>query len=196
MTAQPLSDGAGWHRPPPGGYTADDLDRIPDLPPHTELIDGSLVLVSPQRLFHMKALRLLENVLARLAPWESYRVRREMSVLLGPRQRPEPDVLLVHAEADIGFDGTCYPAEAVVLAVEVVAPDSEERDRVRKPLLYAQAGITYFWRVEEISGKITLYAYELDPVNRQYAPVGIFHDRVKLSLPFEIDIDLTEIDRM
>src|SRR5690349_13009454 len=117
----------------PGGYAADDLDRIPDLPPHTELIDGSLVLVSPQRLVHLKALRLLENALARLAAWESYRVRREMSVLIGPRQRPEPDLLLVHAEAEIGFDGTCYPAEAVVLAVEVVSPDSEVRDRERLP---------------------------------------------------------------
>jgi Uma2 family endonuclease len=119
-----------------------------------------------------------------------------MSVLLAPRQRPEPDILVVHADADIGFDGTCYPAEAVLLAVEVVSPDSEERDRVRKPQLYAQAGIKHFWRVEEVSGKATLDAYELDPVTRQYAPVGIFHDRVKLSLPFEIDIDLAELDRM
>ncbi|MFI9415012.1 hypothetical protein [Nocardia gamkensis] len=32
-----------WLRPPPGGFVAEDLDRLPDLPPHTELIDGSLV---------------------------------------------------------------------------------------------------------------------------------------------------------
>lgn len=31
-----------WPVPPEGGWTADDLDRIPGLPPHTELIDGSL----------------------------------------------------------------------------------------------------------------------------------------------------------
>lgn len=49
MTAEPIPD---WLRPPPGGFTADDLDRLPDLPPHTELIDASLVLVSPQSRFH------------------------------------------------------------------------------------------------------------------------------------------------
>ncbi|MDQ0763417.1 hypothetical protein QFZ32_003538 [Streptomyces canus] len=37
-----------WPIPPPEGWTADDLDRIPGLPPHTELIDGSLVFMSPQ----------------------------------------------------------------------------------------------------------------------------------------------------
>jgi Uma2 family endonuclease len=196
MTAMPLPDEDRWHRPPAEGYFADDLDRIPGLPPHTELIDGTLVTVSPQKLFHMKALRLFENALARLAPWELFRVRREMSVVLGPRQRPEPDVMVVRAEAEVGSAATWYPADAVVLAVEVVSPDSEERDRRRKPQLYAEAGIPYFWRVEDVAGKIVLYAYELDPATRQFVPVGIFHDRVKLGVPFEIDIDLTEIERM
>lgn len=34
------------------------------------------------------------------------------------------------------------------------------------------------------------------PATRQYALNGIFHERVSLTLPFEIDIDLTEIDRI
>ena len=193
MSAEPLAE---WQRPPAEGYFADDLDRLPGLPPHTELIDGAIVTMSPQKLFHMKALRLLENALARLAPWDHYRARREMSVVLGPRQRLEPDVMLVHADAEIDSAATWYPADAVALVVEVVSPDSEERDRKRKPQLYAEAGIEYFWRVEDGAGKVILYAYELDPATRQYAPLGIFHDRVTLTVPFPIDIDLTEIDRI
>lgn len=50
-----------WLRPPPGGFTADDLDRLRDLPPHTELIDGSLVFASRQTRFHLLAMRILEN---------------------------------------------------------------------------------------------------------------------------------------
>lgn len=47
-----MSDGPGvtkpnWPTPPTGGWTADDLDRIPNLPPHTELIDASLVFAAP-----------------------------------------------------------------------------------------------------------------------------------------------------
>ena len=43
----------------------DDLFTLPDLPPHTELIDGSLVFVSPQRIFHTFAIDLLVNGLRR-----------------------------------------------------------------------------------------------------------------------------------
>jgi hypothetical protein len=57
MTAEPLTEpnvapGRRWPVPPRDGYTVDDLFTLPDLPPHTELIDGSLVFVSPQRDFH------------------------------------------------------------------------------------------------------------------------------------------------
>lgn len=182
--------------PPPGGFTAEDLDRIPGLPAHTELIDGSLVFVSPQKRFHTLALYLLEGALRRTVP-RDLRVRREMSVILGPRQRPEPDLLVVQASADISMDQTAYAPEDVLLAVEVVSPDSEIRDRQRKPQLYAEAGIKHFWRVEDTSGgKIAVYVYELDPATHVYAITGIYHDRLKLTVPFEIDIDLAEIDQL
>lgn len=182
--------------PPRGGYTADDLDRIPDLPPHTELIDGGLFFVSPQKDFHTLALDLLVYGLRRTCPAD-LRVRREMTILIGPRQRPEPDIMVIRADAITSRDLTWYPAEAVVLAIEVVSPDSEERDRHRKPQLYAQAGITHFWRVEDGGdGKVAVYVFELEPVSKTYAVTGIFHDKIKLTVPFEIDIDLTEIDRL
>ncbi len=66
MTAESLSP---WPVPPPDSYTVDDLFTLPDLPPHTELIDGSLVFVSPQRIFHMATtLYLLESGLCRSVP--------------------------------------------------------------------------------------------------------------------------------
>jgi Uma2 family endonuclease len=84
----------------------------------------------------------------------------------------------------------------VLLAVEVVSPDSEERDRKRKPQLYAEAGIPHFWRVENNSRRPTVYVYELDPATRAYALTGIHHDRLKTPVPFDVDIDLTEIDNL
>ncbi|MBP2326686.1 Uma2 family endonuclease [Kibdelosporangium banguiense] len=184
-----------WLRPPPGGFTADDLDRLPDLPPHTELIDGSLVFVSPQPAFHALTVDLLNNGLHRCAP-DSMRVRREMTVTLDNRQRPEPDVLVIDAAAAGDIDGTTYRADDVILAVEVVSPDSERRDRERKPQLYAQAGIRHFWRVEKVDKRPAVYVYELDPATHAYALTGIHHDRLVLTLPFDIDIDLTELDKL
>ncbi|MCQ8830329.1 Uma2 family endonuclease [Streptomyces malaysiensis] len=194
MTAEPLP---AWAFPPPGGFTADDLDRMPDLPPHTELIDGSLVFVSPQRHFHSLAMYLLEKGLRASVP-ESLRVCREMTIALDKRNRPEPDISVLRAEAvSAEADETGYDAADAVLAVEVVSPESEDRDRKRKPQLYAEAGIRYFWLVEKGQGRRpVVHVFELDPVTRAYVPTGIYRDRLKVSVPFTIDIDLTEIDHL
>lgn len=183
-----------WPRPPAGGYTADDLDRLPGLPPHTELIDGSLVFVSPRTKFHMRAVRLVEHRLLAAAPPE-VEVVREMTVTLGKRDRPEPDVMVVRAEADTGMRQTTYRPEDVVLAVEVVSEDSMARDRETKPRKYATAGIPHFWRMEENGGRPVVYVFELEPATRVHTVTGIHHDRLKVDVPFPVDIDLVAIHR-
>jgi Uma2 family endonuclease len=183
-----------WPRPPVGGWTADDLDELPNLPPHTELIDGSLVFVSPQTRFHSRAMRLLENSLLDQVP-DDLDVIREMTIKLNKRNRPEPDVLVVRADADTGPKQTWFRPEDVVIAVEVVSEDSEDRDREVKPRKYAQAGIAHYWRVEENQGLPVVYVYERDPATQAYALTGIFHNRLKSTVPFPIDIDLTAINR-
>ncbi|SFL57903.1 Endonuclease, Uma2 family (restriction endonuclease fold) [Streptomyces pini] len=188
-----------WPRPPAGGYTAEDLDRIPDLPPHTELIDGSLVFVSPQTAFHARAMRLLENHLLQAAPPE-LDVFRDMTVTLGKRDRPEPDVVVVRADALTRLRQTGFRPEDVVLAVEVVSDDSEARDRETKPRKYAAAGIPHFWRVEAGEGEDgaaspVAYVFELEPATRTYAVTGIHHERLKTDVPFPVDIDLTAVAR-
>ncbi|MGW1746826.1 Uma2 family endonuclease [Streptomyces sp. NPDC002092] len=185
-----------WPIPPPGGWTADDLDRIPGLPPHTELIDGSLVFMSPQTAFHARCMRLLENTLLGQAP-DHLDVMREMTVKLDAKNRPEPDILVFPLEANTGPDQTWYRPEDVILAVEVVSADSRERDREVKPRKYAAAGVPHFWRVEqdEDKGFPVVYVYELDPATKSYGLTGIFHDRLKVSVPFDFEIDLTAVDR-
>lgn len=152
---------------------------------------------SPQTLFHSDVNYLLTWGIRQTCP-EALRVCREMVVVLGPRQAPEPDVCVITAESAGCPDAARYDARDVRLAVETVDPDSEIRDRERKPQLYAEAGIPHFWRVE-MAGEDdhpVVYVYELDPATRAYVATGIHHDRLKLALPFTIDIDLTEIDRL
>lgn len=193
MCAQPVPD---WLIPPTEGFRAEDLDNLPDLPAHTELIDGSLVLVSPQKVFHSVLIDVLVAALYLVTPRE-YRVRREISVTLAPRQRPEPDLMVVRADASTGKDQTGYTADSVLLAVEVVSPESAERDRLRKPVLYAKAGIPHFWRIEDNDGSPVVYVHELEPVKSCYVVTGIHHGRVKVEQPYPIDIDLSEVqDRM
>ncbi len=59
-----------WMRPPRDeGWFADDLDRLPEAPRHTELIDGALVFVmSPQRSRHGRVVTALTVALGTRRP--------------------------------------------------------------------------------------------------------------------------------
>ena len=197
MTAESVKHRVQWPVPPQDGYTVDDLFTLPDLPPHTELIDGSLVFVSPQRRFHANVIDLLVNGLRATLPAE-FRVSREMTVVLDNRNGPEPDVSVIRADAITGPGQTKYEAKDVLLAIEVVSPDSESRDRTTKPQKYAAAEIPNFWRVEKngASGRPVIHVYELDPLTRAYIHTGMHRDRIKTDKPYDVDIDLTAIDNL
>ncbi|HEU5031697.1 MAG TPA: Uma2 family endonuclease [Spirillospora sp.] len=189
MEPEPLPD---WVIPPPGGFTADDFLRMRGLPRHTELIDGSLVFVSPQRMWHSWLIRSLANELDRQAP-SDLRALDQMTLKLAERQAPEPDVSVFKAEA-WGMQRTHLLPDEVVLVIEVVSPESKERDRDTKPRRYAAAGIRHFWRVEEDGERTVVYVYEIDPASGDYFLTGIHHDRLKATVPFDIEIDLAAID--
>ncbi|MGW1592349.1 Uma2 family endonuclease [Streptomyces sp. NPDC002343] len=182
---------ASWPTPPKGGWTADDLDRLPNLPPHTELIDGSLVFVSPQTFFHSRTVSFFEWQLQSLAPTD-LEVVREFTIDIDRQNRPEPDVVVVRAE-EVTPNETRFPAESVVLAIEVVSEDSVSRDRETKPLKYARAKIPHYWRVENENGRAAVHVFELEPTTGTYTSTGIFRERMKLDVPFALDLDLTQI---
>lgn len=162
-----LDDDYQWPRPPQGGWTADDLDELPNLPPHTELIDGSLVFGSPQTRFHSRAIDSMAHTLRSQVPdeWDAI---REMTIKLNERNRPEPDVLVVgeDADTDTGPRQTWFRPQDVLIAVEVVSDDSRDRDREVKPRKYAEAGIAHYWRVEENDGLPVVHVHERDPATR------------------------------
>ncbi|WP_432134305.1 MULTISPECIES: Uma2 family endonuclease [unclassified Streptomyces] len=192
MSVEPKASTSGWPIPPEGGWTADDLDRLPNLPPHTELIDGSLVFVSPQTVFHERAIDFIKWQLQSLAPAD-LEVFREFTIDIDRQNRPEPDVVVVRGEVVETPEQTRFPADAVILAVEVVSEDSVSRDRETKPLKYSNAKIPHYWRVENEKGRAAVHVFELEPTTGSYTSVGIFRERMKVDVPFPVDLDLTRI---
>jgi Uma2 family endonuclease len=181
-----------WVSPPPRGFVAEDLDHLPELPAHTELIDGSLVFAAPQSRFHQVVIYQLRSALKHFLPAD-HEILGQMTVKLAARQRPEPDLIVVGPGAPDDPDVTCYDAADVVLAVEVVSKESELRDRRRKPVLYAEAGIPHFWLIEEVNSRPAVFVHELNPATRSYVATGVHHDRLKLTVPFDLDIDLAAL---
>ncbi|MEU3306807.1 Uma2 family endonuclease [Nocardiopsis sp. NPDC055551] len=186
--AEPLPD---WFLTPPGGWTADHMDNLPPGVPRMELIDGALVLLSPQTKFHSRTMMNLAYELRSMAP-EDIDVLAEMTMKLGSHQRPEPD-LVVYRDKDEGDwqKDTHIPPEDVLLVVEIVSAESRERDRTTKPMKYAAAGIPHFWRVEPEDTGPAIHVYELDGTREpRYVPITIARERLKLDVPFTIDIDV------
>ncbi|MGW0489559.1 Uma2 family endonuclease [Streptomyces olivaceus] len=181
-----------WPVPPDVGWTADDLDHLPELPQHTQLIDAALVFPCPQSAFHERATSLFGRRLS-LDAVPGLDVLCRFSMHVDRQNRLEPDVIVLREEVLTSHDQTRVPASAVVLAVEVTSEDSLSRDRETKPLKYARAGIAHYWRVESEKGAAVVHAFELEPTTGAYTGVGIFRDRMKVSAPFPMDLDLTVV---
>jgi Uma2 family endonuclease len=133
---------------------------------------------------------MIDVLLARIRPTEGLYVTREMDLKISTRQRPVPDIMVVSASPSNDLDRTCFAPEEVRLVVEVVSPDSEERDRETKPAKYAKAGIRFLWRVEREGSAPVAYTYELDPASGTYVTTGVHRGRLKTDIGFKADIDL------
>jgi Uma2 family endonuclease len=180
-----------WMHPPrPEGWFAEDLDHLPHAPAGTELIDGILVFrLFPQTHWHSRTVQALRVALDLHAPTD-IEVNSRLTIRLDARNRPEPDVIA--STVSIPPDATWYEAKDIVLAIEVVSPESKHRDKAVKPHKYAEAGIGHFWRVEDEDGNAStvVHVYELDDVTKTYVPIGIFRDTLKVDLPFPVELDV------
>ena len=115
-----------------------------------EWVDGEIVLMSPARLDHQDVLRFIARLVSAFVEAHGLGFVYFAPVVMRLPTRPsgrEPDLLFVasqHADRlrDTYVDG---PAD---LVVEIVSPDSEERDRVEKLSEYEAAGIAEYWLVD------------------------------------------------
>jgi len=118
-----------------------------------------------------------------------YVTQYRMAIRKSPRTLPEPDVSIIRRGA-FDLNKIFYLPEDVVLAVEVITPESEERDREDKPVLYAAMGIPAFWLVEQGEGCVPI-VHEHQLVEDGYRLISTHAGRLTTDIPFPIDIPLT-----
>jgi Uma2 family endonuclease len=117
-----------------------------------ELLEGEIVVTSPQGPVHYSSLERVARVLSVLLPAQ-YAVRRQGPLDLGLHTEPEPDVAVVPAQPD--DHASAHPQNAV-LVVEV-SDSTLASDRSRKGSLYARAGIADYWIVNLVDGQLEDY---------------------------------------
>jgi len=158
--------------------TSDEYDALPENP-RRELVDGVISMMATPTPWHQRVSRRVANTLEGLLPPELY-VTGEVEIRLGEKLRRNPDVMVVRAEGFSLHVPRVLP-EQVVLAVEVVSPGSETRDRIAKPREYARAGIEHYWRIET-EPQVAVNTFRLGDGNR-YVQTGAFVDDDKVSAP-------------
>jgi Uma2 family endonuclease len=174
---------------PRGGLTIDDLDAMPEDGRRRELIDGVLIASTPTHI-HEKVVVRLVVALEESCPAE-YEVTPGVWIGVDKHNFYVPDVMVITAEAAARGPQNVFPPGEVVLALEVVSPSSTRMDRIRKPGLYASAGIPFFWRVETKGGLI-VHTHQLTPQGF-YQKTGEFGEVIDIDEPWPIKIPIAQL---
>jgi Uma2 family endonuclease len=177
--------------PPPGGWTTDDLDNLPDDGRRRELLDGVLIMSPSPTAAHQIIAGRLMVALEEACP-DEYGVTQGVEVRINHRRSFIPDVLVTTAAAAARRTAKYEPHE-VVLAVEIVSDSSESMDRVLKPALYAKAGIPFYWRIEVEDGALVVYTYKIDPVDEVYTQTGRWTEYVETAEPFPVTLPIAQL---
>lgn len=101
--------------PPPGGWTTDDLDELPEDGHRYELIDGALI-ASPSPTFrHQKLGTRIETALEATCP-DEWAVVQGVEVRISRRRSLTPDVLVV-GSGPAEEEPSRFQAQEVLLVV-------------------------------------------------------------------------------
>jgi Uma2 family endonuclease len=185
----PLPSGDTWTRA--------DYEALPeDLPVRVSLIHGELVVSPRPRPIHQRIARRLATRIEDVTP-AAWQVDMDVDVLLDDDELEPveiaPDIVVYSAKHD-PYERP-IPVGLVALVAEVVSPSTKRKDRRVHPSLYAEAGIRDYWRVEtdQTAPAFAIYTYELDDATGQYVATGVHHDRIAVTSPFALDIELKVI---
>ena len=121
-----------------------------------ELIEGRLMVHSPQNALHSGAVRRITKLLVPLLP-DEYLVGVQLPLDIGQTTEPEPDIAVSQGTEQQFF--AAHPTSAV--RVIEVADSSLGYDRRRKGSLYARAGIPDYWIANLADNRLEVYR---DPV--------------------------------
>lgn len=154
-----------------------------------ELVDGRLEIVNPPTIGHMLISDFIRDILkaeiARLSlPWLCF---QEAGVRTGFRKSRLTDVCVVSREqARELVDKSAVFETPPVLVVEVVSPESVNRDYRYKRSEYAAVGIPEYWIIDPILNKVSVLR-----LDEGFYEEAVFTDNQSLVSPTFTELNLT-----
>ncbi|MBB1262183.1 Uma2 family endonuclease [Streptomyces alkaliterrae] len=172
-----------------GPWTVADVLALPeDRTMRYELLGESLVMSPAPGVRHQRASFRLHVALdaAARAVGAPVEILEGVNVVL-PSGLVVPDLVVVDAGATAD-DPVAVDIDAVQLVVELVSPGNSTMDRKVKPLLYAEAAIPHFWRLE-LEPAPMIVAYELESGRYTERATALAGATTHLDAPFPIAMD-------
>lgn len=162
-----------------GPYTFEDFCKIIRDDQKADLIDGVIYMASPENTDANDLFGWLFMVI------RGYARRRKLGRVFGSRvalrldaeHGPEPDIAFVRTE-HLDRVERGHVAGAADLAVEIVSPDSVERDYERKRELYQEYGISEYWIIDEEEQLVTLLRLRKRKYRQVRLQNGELHSKV------------------
>jgi len=179
-------------RLPPGNLTYEDYVGLPDDGRRYEILDGELEVSPAPAPRHQGVLR---NLLFLLHGHVHERglgsiFCAPLDVILARDSIVQPDLIFVAAgrESMVTERAIEGPPD---LAVEILSPWSDRRDRVAKAGLYARYGIRHYWIVDPVARTLEVYEGE----GAEYRPVARHEGAgsVRTTLFPDLEIDLGRV---
>jgi Uma2 family endonuclease len=179
-----------------GPWTIEDIERLPDNGDHAryELLTPGVLTVSPAPgTVHQRASWRLANLLEAAAAGAPYEVLEAVNVEIAGGRLTVPDIVVV--DRDIAAaDPARYPSSAVLLAVEIVSPNTHPQDRIIKPQLYAEAGTPFYWRLE-LETRPHLVVSALRHGQFRQAMTVLSGETARIKDPFAVELDPASLVR-
>jgi Uma2 family endonuclease len=170
-----VSTGSLFSDLPRRRFTVDEVNRMAEEgiigeDEHVELLDGELVVMSPQGPPHSARLMDLHQKLA-----DAYRgkahVRSQVPFEARPYSLPEPDLAVIRGQP-LDY-GQRHPNARDARLVIEVARTSQRIDR-RKIGIYASTGVPVYWLIDLRKNQVDVFAKpSADGTYRQHRVLGV-----------------------
>jgi Uma2 family endonuclease len=137
-----------------------------------EWVDGEVIVMSPASIVHNRLAGFIRTVLQLYAAERNLgeALGIEVSVRINSKRRRLPDVLFVATDRLDRLHENHFEGPPNLL-VEVVSPESVERDWRVKYLEYEAAGVEEYWLIDPLYQRLEAYALGDDKMYRSLAPL-------------------------
>jgi Uma2 family endonuclease len=161
-------------------YTFDEFCAVIPNGQKADLIDGVIYMASPDNTQAGELFMWFGGIV------DFYVDERDLGKVYGLRiafrlddtNSPEPDIAFVRKDR-LRLLRRGYFAGAPDLAVEIVSPDSVDRDYVTKRALYQEAGVREYWIIDPLQQKVTWLRLDAKGKYREVRPrKGELHSQV------------------